>query len=301
MVPSCFRLLQYVWECVFQPKADRAVEEAWALDTRAPIHHYIINQSEQNIMKTLSYHSDPSVKARHVEMAKAHLKMDMLRAGTYGEGNGKSFKACSVGCFAHDINKKRDDKHAVVAEDAGWPEWLVRLNDTLFEGLPEDERNDFHVALREAVPVGVDLEPVRHKLAIRRLMRVRAIVEALPSADYISAVIAAINGVLRLHEAESGGNVCTLDDWSAARSAAWAAARSAESAESAESAARSAAWAAAWAAWEAARSAESAESAAWAESVARWALSARAAEAYQQERDDLLSILRSMDQSIVEV
>jgi len=97
----------------------------------------------------LSYHNDPEVKAKHVAMAKRHLEADMLIKGTYGQGTGKKFKACSVGCFAHEIAPKEGGFHGIVSEDAGWPLWLVYLNDRIFEGLPDDEAMQFH--LRTAV------------------------------------------------------------------------------------------------------------------------------------------------------
>jgi hypothetical protein len=122
---------------------------------------------------TLSYHNDPKVKEFHVQLAKHHYDADMLRTGTYGEDDN-GFKACSVGCMAHDINPEDLDYHAVVADSAGWPEWLVKLSDSMFDGLPNGERNRFHVDLREAIPVGVNLEPVRHKLALCRLDRLIA-------------------------------------------------------------------------------------------------------------------------------
>src|SRR5699024_7324123 len=96
-------------------------------------------------MTTLSYHNDPKLKEAHIAQAQHHMEADMLLAGTYGEDEGDKFRGCSVGCFAHEIDPSRVDYHAIVAEAAGWPEWLVRLSDTLFEGLPADERNSFHV------------------------------------------------------------------------------------------------------------------------------------------------------------
>ena len=227
----------------------------------------------------LSYHNDPAVKAWHVEQAKKHLAADMLRAGTFGETYGGQFRGCSVGCFAHDIDPDAGEYHAIVAGKAGWPEWLVRLNDTLFEGLPEGEREAFHVELRERVPVGVDLEPVRHKIAIARIDRLldaqrKALAANEGDArDAIAGVIDAMTTVRRCHEAEIGGNACAWSAWSAARSAA---------ASAAESAAESAWLAAELAAW----SAESAaRSAAWS------AASAARSAAYQAERDALYAAL----------
>jgi hypothetical protein len=248
-----------------------------------------------------SYHNDPAIKAFHVAQAKHHLAADMLVSGTYGEGNASNFRGCSIGCMAHDIDPSRDDYHKLVAEHAGWPEWLARLNDSIFEGLPKGERETFHVDLREAIPVGVDLEPVLHKLALRRIDR---LIELQTSAlgksgesvdDVIQETLAALIQVRRCHEAEIGGNVC---DWSAARSAA-------ESAESAAESARSARWSAAesarsarWSA-ESARSArsaaESARSAEWSAESAEWSAAAASAEwsaAWKNEASDLLELLK---------
>jgi hypothetical protein len=238
-----------------------------------------------------SYHNDPAIKAFHVAQAKHHLAADMLVSGTYGECNASNFRGCSIGCMAHDIDPSRDDYHKLVAEHAGWPEWLARLNDSIFEGLPKGERETFHVDLREAIPVGVDLEPVLHKLALRRIDRLielqtSALGKSVESVDdVIQETLAALIQVRRCHEAEIGGNVC---DWSAARSAAWASAEAAWA--SAEAAWAESAWAAAEAAWSTAESARAdsawasarsaAESArlAWASAAWSSAESARSAE-----------------------
>ena len=260
-------------------------------------------------MKILAYHSDSAVKARHVALAVHHRDADMLVSGTYGQTAGGAFRGCSVGCMAHDIAPKRRDHHEVVAEDAGWPEWLVRLNDSIFEGLPTGKRENFHVELREAIAPGVDLESVRPMLAIRRIDRLITLQNGNLGRgvdDVVNQTIAALQQVRRAHEAEIGDNVCLLAD--AEKTAAW-------SAESARSAAESAAWsAAAWSAWSAAESArsaawsaaESARSAAWSAESAAWsaAWSAESAEsaarsaarsaAWVQEADDLLEILREL-------
>ena len=210
-------------------------------------------------MKILSYHGSPAVKHFHVEQARRHLATGTLLAGTYGEGSGENFRACSVGCMAHDIDPTRKDFHAVVAEHAGWPEWLVRLNDAVFENLPSPERNTFHVKLREAVPVGVDLEPVLHKLAIRRLDRlIAAQTKALEAKraygvhEAIEKVIDALGKVRAYHSAYSAGSAT----YSAG--SADSAAYSADSARSAGYSADSAAYSAARSADSAARSADSA-------------------------------------------
>ncbi|MEG0966739.1 MAG: hypothetical protein RSG92_15325 [Pseudomonas sp.] len=246
-------------------------------------------------MTQLSFNNDPALKALHVEQAERHAALDMLAAGTYGEGEGAAFRGCSVGCFAHDIAPDSDDHHTVVAEARGLPEWLIRLQDSMFEGLPAADRAVFHVELARAIPVGVDLAPVPHLIAvdrIDRLIRAQQELRTRPLPENVTAAIDQVIGALeigrRAHEAAAGGNTCQLETArSAARSAAesaWSAWSAAESAAwAAESAARSAAESAAWAARSAARSA--AESAAWAARSAAWC----------EERDALFTVLRSLD------
>ena len=179
----------------------------------------------------LTYHGDPAVKARIVEQAKRHLAADMLVAGTYGNGNDGHFRGCSVGCFAHEIDPKGSNYHEIVAEDAGWPAWLVYLSDTLFEGLPPGEREPFHVQLREAVPVGADIEHVRYRLSIARHQRQLQRLEGNPQ-PYAQQVRDALRGVITWCEAQIAGTATEQQ-----REAAWSSARSARSAaESAESA-----------------------------------------------------------------
>lgn len=157
---------------------------------------------------TLSYHNDPEVKARHVAMAQHHYEADMLRAGTYGSSSGlklsaSNFRACSVACMAFDIDPESHDRwlygddqaekgpHRTVAESAGWPIWLVRLNDVVFEGLQENKRGRFHVDLREAVPVGKDLKSIKWKLSSLRLTKVLEYI-ALSPYPYLADVEHAI-------------------------------------------------------------------------------------------------------------
>lgn len=206
----------------------------------------------------LSYYNDPAIKAAHVAQAQAHYDADMLVTGTYGKETEGGFKGCSVGCFAHEIAPERPDRHAVVAEAAGWPIWLVHLSDQLFEGLPAGEREKFHVDLRKAVPVGVDLDPVQYHIAIARHERSIARL-AGNDAPYAQQCVDALKGVIEWCRAEIAGT-SSKELRSEAAQAARAAKLAAESAE-----------------WSAAKSARCAE--------------------YQAERDALFSVLRSMQRT----
>ena len=202
--------------------------------------------------------------------------------------------------------------------DPAIPEWLARLKCAILERLPTDEAHVWHGSFTEAItPLGVDLEPIRHKLAILRIDRLIALqTHALEKHhahgvhEAISKVLTALHQVRRCHEAELQGQVCDLAAagaaarsagdaaWSAARAAAGAAGDAVESA--AESAARAAwsdgdaAWSAAWSAAEsAARAAESAAGAAEsAAGAARAAAAAAESAAWKQEADDLIELLQ---------
>ena len=213
-------------------------------------------------MTMLSYHNDPAVKQKYVARFAQHRAADQVIQGL-GYDSASS-RGCFVGCTLEDYD------HSRFPVELGWPQWLAHLADKIFEGLPREEAPQFGTDLLDAVPVGADLEPVRHLLTLRRLDH---LIE-LQKDCQIDGVLTSLKLVRDCHEAELEKNVggWNAAAWSA-ESAAWSAARSA---------ARSAAWSAAWSAVESA--VESAESA------------ARSAEsAYRQERDDLLEILRGLE------
>ncbi len=172
----------------------------------------------------LTFHSDPAKKQARIDRAKKHIEQDRLVAGCYQDGG--SNRGCSVGCDAIDISgKAQDDCHAVVAEHDGTPAWFEHLRDAIFEGLPATSRANWHLALAEAIPVGVDIENVWHKLADWMLSPNGP----MPDAINHDAVKTEIEQVRKYHQDMASGVFDSESAWSAARSA--------------ESAARSAAFA----------------------------------------------------------
>lgn len=161
-----------------------------------------------------AFHNDPAVKAKYVNRIAAHIAADNLIHGI-GWENGKG---CAVGCTFEAY------EHARGPVELGLPEWLMRLEDSIYEGLLGDESRDFVAKFLAVIPVGADVEPVRHKLAIRRIDRLLTMQRAAlnkAKGDVKAAIvetIAAIEMVRRCHEAEMSGNSC---DWSAAAKAAW--------------------------------------------------------------------------------
>lgn len=165
----------------------------------------------------LSYLNDPAVKAKYTARFADHRAADEVIQGT-GFDNGRG---CFVGCTLDDYN------HSRFPVELGWPEWLAHLADAIFEGVPKTEAAQFGTDLLEAVPIGVDLEPLRHRFALKVQQRNLARL-AGNDEPYAVECRAAIEGVIAYLQAEDKAESAAE---SAARSA-WSAAWSAESAVS---------------------------------------------------------------------
>lgn len=202
-----------------------------------------------------AYHGDAAVKALYVERFAQHRAADAVIQGQGYEGG----RGCFVGCTLQDYD------HSRFPEELGWPEWLARLADTIFEGLPRAEASQFGTDLLDAVLVGADLEAVKGPFLLsiqrRNLDRLKDNTE-----PYAQQCRDAIQGVISWLEAGM-----PEAQRSAAESAAW-------------SVARSVAWSAAWSA---------ADSAAWSTAMSAAWSAARSSE-FQVQRDSLLALLAVM-------
>lgn len=110
----------------------------------------------------LSFHNDHAVKQKYVDRLTEHRRLEHLTQGVGFERNGTT-KGCAVGCTLDAYD------HSRYPVELGLPEWLARLEDFLFEQLPKAEAEQFAVDLFAVIPVGVDVEPVRHKLGAWRI------------------------------------------------------------------------------------------------------------------------------------
>lgn len=186
----------------------------------------------------LSYHNDESIKEKYLARIDAHYAADEIIKGQYWEGG----KGCAVGCTIH------SNQHDAYELELGLPEWLARLEDTLFEGLENDKAKEFPRQFLDAIPVGANLESVKWKFCAFILQENIERVLSLDLDDALKKqVVDAIGLCLDLHtEAIETGEFPE-----SARSAGYAARSAAESA--AGYAARYAAgYAAGYAAWSAA-------------------------------------------------
>lgn len=184
----------------------------------------------------ISFHGDEAIKEKYLARVLHHRELDHLVQGIGWESNGTT-KGCAVGCTLEAYD------HSRYPIELGIPTWLAHLEDRIFEGLPVESAMEWPERFLRAIPVGVDLEPVRNILASKRLDRLIALQTENLTDLQDEAVIGAINETLQAlqtvracHEAEIGGDVCDFSE--SARSAWESAAESA--AESARSAAQSA-------------------------------------------------------------
>jgi hypothetical protein len=250
-------------------------------------------------MELKAYKNDPKLKSSLLKEIEKHRKADEIIQGTYGKHDGSKFKACAVGCSIYSLGQIQGktystSDHFVYETELGIPEWLARLEDTIFEGLPVEEGKKWPGLFAKSIAVGVNLEPIRWQFSafllrenIKRVLALKDISDELKTQ-----VVDAIRGVLVVTETGEWNESAM----SAAESVAWIAARSAERAAkiaavsvewSAMSAAESAAWSAARSA---ASAASAAESAAWsaARSAAVWSA------AYQRYAKELLKLIKAV-------
>ncbi len=228
--------------------------------------------SEEEAM--LAYHGNDEIKKAAVSKITAHAEADEIVKGIYWE-NGRG---CAIGCQIESGN------HMEYENRFGIPVMLARLEDTVFEGLPNVSAKEWPLRFMGAIKPGQDLSLVGWKFLHWLLTDEKA----TPGINHLLVRDAIKQCADVIYPLTQGEKV----DASAARSAE-SAARSAESAAwsagSAESAARSAAWSAGSAesaARSAARSAESAESAA---RSAAW--SAERSAAYKLMADKLIELI----------
>jgi hypothetical protein len=150
----------------------------------------------------LTYYNNPELKAAFVANAKRHKALDLLVGGRY---YADAASGCSVGCHARDLPcMTTDEPHAMVSAHYGIPEWLVHLEDVVFEGLEQKAGTGWHVAFAETIPVGVDLSRTLHLLLAWLLSK-----EVLRGhAD--QPTVAAVRD---LHLRVISGGTVTKDEW----------------------------------------------------------------------------------------
>ncbi len=104
----------------------------------------------------LSFHNDIAIKEKYINRVKAHQKADEIIKGIYWEDG----KGCAVGCTIHAAN------HDAYELELGIPQTLARLEDGIFESLPNDRAKIWPAEFLSSIKVGSDLSNVWPKFAI---------------------------------------------------------------------------------------------------------------------------------------
>lgn len=161
-------------------------------------------------MKTLvAYHGAESEKSDILEQLRAHAKADEIVKGQYWE----SGKGCAVGCTIHSA------LHVKYESRFGIPQMLARLEDVIFEGLPNEQAKEWPIHFMSAITPGADLSCVGWQF-LYWLLTDETVNPGINHPLVKGAVRQCADVLAPLIK---GGQV----DKSAAESAAWSAARSA--------------------------------------------------------------------------
>jgi hypothetical protein len=159
-----------------------------------------------------AFFGDKAVKKKYVDRVRAHQAADHLIRGQGWTGT----RGCAVGC----TYEKYDHSRAPI--ETGTPEWLARIEDTLFESMSESKSRTFPEKFLLAIPVGADLEPVKAKFvcmlmehAIKSVKSCKYDKKANPQVK--AAVEGSIKAVQQMIAAQKSGD---LEKITAARTAA---------------------------------------------------------------------------------
>jgi len=103
-----------------------------------------------------AFHNNPLIKEKYINRLKDHYEADEFIKGTYWEKG----KGCAVGCTLH------SGEHLAFETELGIPQVLARLEDEIFEGLPNELAKEFPLQFLSAITVGADLLKVWNYFAI---------------------------------------------------------------------------------------------------------------------------------------
>ena len=102
----------------------------------------------------LAYHGDPEVKKDILAQLQQHYERDEIVQGRYWEDG----KGCAVGCTVHSSD------HGLYPLLFGIPVILARLEDDIFELLPNNKAKEWPIAFMSAIKPGQDLSLVAWRL-----------------------------------------------------------------------------------------------------------------------------------------
>jgi len=101
----------------------------------------------------IAYHNDPKIKADILAQLETHAAADQIVKGQYWQDG----KGCAIGCTIH------SNDHMEYEARFGIPVMLARLEDCIFEGLPNDAAKTWPIRFMSAIEPGIDLSTVGWK------------------------------------------------------------------------------------------------------------------------------------------
>ena len=104
----------------------------------------------------LSFHGKEKIKEKYLKRLKNHYDADEFVKGKYWEKG----KGCAVGCTIHGSD------HSRYETEIGIPEWVARVEDKIFEGLPDNIAKEWPLKFLKSIPVGVDLNKIKIQFLI---------------------------------------------------------------------------------------------------------------------------------------
>jgi ribosomal protein L12E/L44/L45/RPP1/RPP2 len=123
-------------------------------------------------------------KKEFVKELKTHQKADNFIRGTFF--NEDTGKGCAVGCSLKSISRLKNIKmslsdHSRYPALLGIPEWIARLEDSIFEGMSEDMAKSWPVDFASAIKTGADLDKARIPFL---LVVLKSSLKSLDSLEY---------------------------------------------------------------------------------------------------------------------
>lgn len=170
------------------------------------------------IKKLKAFHNDPKLKKDMVLEILNHQKQDQILKGTYGQQNGK-WRGCAVGCSVRSLAIIKGEtlieqynQHERYETDLGIPESLARLEDYLFEVMPQADAMKWPAEFMKAIPVGADLSLVAAKF-------ISATLKEVVKLKYVKddkAVVKSVLATAVLWDRVISGKIVKPAAWSAA-------------------------------------------------------------------------------------
>ena len=124
-----------------------------------------------------------------------HQKLDAFIKGDYSSGDENNFQGCAVGCSLKSVADIKKIKisyssHKEYENHLGIPQWLARLEDKIFEGLPKARSKTWPVEFAEAINEGSDLSQIFIPMLIFICEQARTKTKNELSHSYIDGVLA---------------------------------------------------------------------------------------------------------------